>query len=344
MKTRSIFRQGSLLPCVRLSMLLCILFSLVLPSPYAMRTANAKTPVFVILSAYRMTMKIGEEQYLAAIATNAKTPSFKSSNTKIASVNSYGLITAKAAGTCKITAKTSSAEASCRITVSKTTIRLNHTALSLEHGESVLLKASTSNGSTPVYRSSKKSVATVDEDGMVTAVKPGTSTISVTADKSSVSCKVTVKNPTITLSKTSHIMYRRQTLQLTAAVSSGIEPVWKSSKSSVATVDETGLVTAYKHGTAIIRATVDGITRSCEITVAAPTITLSDSEITLQAGKSKKLGMTCSSPNSPIWKSSKKAVVTVDQNGILKAKKSGTAIISVTEDGTKETCTVRVTA
>jgi uncharacterized protein YjdB len=213
----------------------------------------------------------------------------------------------------------------------------------LENGESYRLKAVTSSGTTPTYSSNKKSVAVVDSEGLITACKPGTAIITIKADKTVVTCTVTVKSPTITLNRTKASLFRCQKLQLTATVSSGVTPVWKSSKSGVATVDDTGLVVAQKHGTAVITAKADGISKTCEIEVASPTIKLSSNSISMKVGKTKKITYTVSSGNAPTIKSSKPSVVKVDQSGNLTAKSAGTSVISFTEDGTKETCTVTVT-
>ena len=51
-----------------------------------------------------------------------------------------------------------------------------------------------------------------------------------------------------------------------------------------------------------------------------------------------------SSNNKPTWKSTKSSVATVSKNGEIRAKKKGTCYIQVSEDGTKESCHVRVTA
>ena len=66
----------------------------------------------IVLSEYSHTMPVGGEFYLIAITSTGKMPTFKSSNSSVASVNTYGLITAKKAGSCKITAKIKGAEAS----------------------------------------------------------------------------------------------------------------------------------------------------------------------------------------------------------------------------------------
>lgn len=65
-------------------------------------------PPVIILTRYSKTMAIGEEFGLIAIASNGKQPTFKSSKSSIASVNTYGRVTAKKAGTCKITTGTKS--------------------------------------------------------------------------------------------------------------------------------------------------------------------------------------------------------------------------------------------
>ena len=152
---------------------------------------------FVVLNTYQKTLKIGDEFYLLAATSTGKKPVFSSDNSAVASVNTYGRIKAKKAGTAVITAKIKNGEASCKVKVKKTVIYLNMTSISLENGESIRLKASTSNGHTVTFRSGKSSIASVSEKGLVTAKKPGTTEITATADKTSVTCKVTVKKPSV---------------------------------------------------------------------------------------------------------------------------------------------------
>ena len=66
---------------------------------------------FVVLNTYEQTMNIGDEYRLCAVTSNGKKPTFSSSDSKIASANTSGLITAKKAGTAKIIVKTRNAEA-----------------------------------------------------------------------------------------------------------------------------------------------------------------------------------------------------------------------------------------
>ncbi len=325
-----------------LSFLVC--FLLLFPSflnhlPHA----NAASIEFVLLSQYKATIDIGDELYLIAITTNGAMPSWKSSSSAIASVNTYGKITAKKAGTAIITAKIKNGEASCKVTVRKTTLTISDTKVSMERGDNHQLTASASTSSLITWRSSKKSVATVNETGLITGIKPGQTTITATADTTSLSCIVTVKVPTIRLSKTHLKLYRGQTAKLSALVSSDIAPVWKSNKSSVATVDETGFVTAIKHGTAVIRATVDGVSRSCEVIVEPPTIHLSKTELQLTIGDTTKLTAKVSSGNPVSWSTSNENIISVSSDGTITAWQKGRAFVYASEDGTRIRCVVSVT-
>ena len=144
-----------------LGVLLCMVSMLVFSGTKT--DVYAGNIAFVVLNTYEQTMNIGDEYRLCAVTSNGKKPTFSSSDSKIASVNTYGLITAKKAGTAKIIVKTRNAEARCRITVNKTTIDLNQTSVSMDNGSEFRLKAEVSTGHEVKYKSSKRSVATVDE-------------------------------------------------------------------------------------------------------------------------------------------------------------------------------------
>lgn len=297
---------------------------------------------FVLLDTYSKTMKIGDEYYLLAVTSTGKKPSFSSSNSAVASVNTYGKITAKKAGTAIITAKIKNGEASCRIKVQKTTITLSQKSISLENGCSTRLTATTSTGHPVTYKSGRSSIASVDEDGVILAKKPGTTTITVTADKTSVTCKVTVKEPKVKLNRTSVSLYRKEMIRLSVQSTSKSTPKWKTNKKSVATVDNHGMVTAVKNGSAIITVTVDGVSRTCEVTVKKPTIKFEKECVALSVGETYQTKVTVSSKNKPEYSSSNTNIVSVDENGTIHARAAGRAYIYAKEDGTKERMTVIV--
>ena len=133
---------------------------------------------------------------------------------------------------------------------------------------------------------------------------------------------------------------------------------WKSSKTSVATVDSNGNIAGVKAGTATITVTtVDGKkTATCKVTVKSPPIvkvtkvSLNKKITTINVGANETLiptvSPTTATNQNVTWKSSKASVATVDSNGKVVGVKAGTAVITVTTvDGKKTaTCTVTVTA
>ena len=291
---------------------------------------------FIFLSAYEKTLKTGDTYCLSVVSSGSKKPTFTSSDSKVASVNTYGKITAKKAGSATITAKTKNAEASCKVTVTKTKVTLNKTSLILENGESAVLTAASSTGHKVTWKSAKTSIASVSENGKVTAKKPGTTTVTAKVDGTSVNCKVTVKSPTVRLMPSKISLYRREKYKLKVSSTSKTTPVWKTNKKSVATVDETGKVTAVKH------VTVDGVSKNCEVTVRSPKITFEQTTITLHPGERARVNATVSSGNQPAYSCSNSNVVSVDANGVITAKAAGRSYVYASEDGTKERMTVYV--
>ena len=168
-----------------------------------------------------------------------------------------------------------------------TKVELNKTSLTLDVGNSdTLIAAITPDNATDksvTWESSAPGVATVDTSGKVTAVAPGTATITVTTTDGGFTdtCQVTVTAATVpvsgvTLSQNQASLYYNRTpntLTLTATVApanaTNQNVTWASSDPSVATVDAAGKVTAVAPGTATITATtVDGgFTAICTVTV-----------------------------------------------------------------------------
>lgn len=323
-----------------LSLVLFLTILTVCPIYYYTISANDSS--YIILSHYYKNMDIGDIFYLSVFTPSGKLPSFKSSNSKIASVNKYGTVTAKKAGTAAITAKLKNSSSSCVITVNPTEIILNSSEIQLEHNQSFKLTAHTSNGIAVKWKTSKKSVATVDKNGCVTGQKPGTTVITASADGYCARCSVTVKKPDITLSHESLSLYRENSFRLTALVSSGIAPKWRSSRSSVVSVDSEGNVTAHKNGTASITATADGVSTTCKVTVLKPQITISSDSLILKKGRKKKITAIVSSGNRTDFKSSNPDIASVSSTGCVTALKKGTAYITISEDGTKVKCKITV--
>ena len=166
-----------------------------------------------------------------------------------------------------------------------TGVTLSETTLTLDVGESDTLTAtitpSNATDQNVTWSSDNESVATVDQNGRVTAVGTGSTTITATAadgSGKSAECSVTVKEAanvpveSVSLDKTSLGLTEGETAQLTATVepedASNKNVTWESSNTNVATVNN-GEVTAVSAGTATITVTtVDGgKTDTCTVTV-----------------------------------------------------------------------------
>lgn len=248
------------------------------------KTASGKVPSKVKLNKTKLSLKKGASKKLKYSFTpnDAKsTVTWTSSNKKVAKVSASGKVTATGYGSTVITVKTSNGKtATCKVTVPAPKvkkIKLNKTKLKLVVGKKATLKYTISpkGAKTKVsFKSSKISVATVNSKGRILAKKAGKTTITVkTSNGKKATCKVTVKTPAIKkikLSKSSLNLEVGDKYQMAYTLSpknaSGAIK-WKSSKTSVATVNSKGLITAKKAGTAKITAYKGKIKAVCTVTV-----------------------------------------------------------------------------
>lgn len=245
-------------------LLACILM---LPQIQTTKAATNEPLPFIMLSSYRQSIPIDGQFLLIAITSDGSVPTFKSSRSSIASVNTYGVVTGKKSGTCTITAKIKRAEASCKVTVEKSVVTISESKITLENGESAQLSATVSTGHDIKWKSSSSAIASVDEEGIVTAKKCGSAIIRATADGVSAKCTVTVKKPSLSLNRSSISLYPEESFVLVAKCSSNRPLTFRSSASAVASVDESGRIIARKKGSATITVKVDGVSRICKVTV-----------------------------------------------------------------------------
>ncbi len=153
-----------------------------------------------------------------------------------------------------------------------------------------------------------------------------------------------VKNTELTIDKKEYTCYAKETFRLSANGVSGGKIAWKSSNSSVAKVDQTGLVTAKKAGTATITVTVtingESQKAKCKVTVKKKTLKM-DSKKTVYLGYPAAIEATATPEDTIIWSSSNQAVATV-KGGVVTGVKKGTAKITAKANGVTKTCTVTV--
>ena len=257
-----------------------------------------------------------------------------------------------------------------QISVSVAGVSLDKTEIVLVEGSNQTLTATVeptnATNKNVTWSSDHEAVATVDQNGTVTARRGGQAIITVTtADGSkTATCTVRVRiqigEPvqSVGLNKTELALEVGKTGTLEAKVepsdATNKNVTWSSSNPEFATVDN-GVVTAVSAGEAIITVTTeDGAkTATCKVTVNAPQtvpvtgVTLDKAELTLEKGSTGTLTATVAPQNATnntvTWSSSNPEFVTV-ANGTVTAVSAGTATITVTTaDGNhKATCTVTV--
>ncbi len=249
-----------------------------------------------------------------------------------------------------------------------TGVDIDKSTASMSKGESLVLtatvKPANATDKTVTWTSSNTSVATVS-NGTVKAVGVGSATITVTTHDGSktAACSVSVfKAPIpakdIKLDRASAALYEGGSIQLIAILtpSDSTDTVaWKSSNDSVATVDQDGNVKAVSKGTATITASSGGgyIAANCMVTVKqadkhVTSISLSSDSLTMDVGGKAVLTATLQPSDASVrevgWTSDNSNVVTVDQNGNVKAVSPGKAKITATsvDGGHKAVCNVTV--
>ena len=336
----------------------------------------------ITLSQTTLSMTEGESATITATvspdnATNkqvrwsSSNPEILVSNGKITTSFKSGAATSTVGGrqvlgnsTITATTEDGGKKATCQITVfaktiAVTGISLSENSLSMAKGDTHTLiatvKPDNATDKTIKWTSSNSSVASVDQNGSVTAIGGGNATISATVGDFSASCSIDVTVPiqSISLDKTLFTLAKGSSIALTATVlpadASEKNIHWSSSKPSVATVDQNGMVTAIGEGSATITASVGGLSATCtviSIVIPVTSITLDKTSLSMEKGTSETLKATVL-PNDATdktvqWRSDNTSVATVDQNGQVTAVNSGNTTITASAGEITATCAVSV--
>ena len=248
----------------------------------------------VTVSPSSAAINVGQTQQFTAVAKdsngnviNGASFTWSSDTTSVATVNSNGLATTVAQGTAHITATSSGVNgtatltvnpagptvASVTVTPAAATINIGQTqqftAVAKDANGNVITEASFT------WNSDATSVATVNSNGLATAVTGGTAHITATSGGVNGSATLLVASvASVTVSPATATITVGQRQQFTAVakdsggnVINGVTFIWSSDVTSVATVDTNGLATGVSQGTAHISATASGITGSGTLTV-----------------------------------------------------------------------------
>ncbi|MFS0725849.1 Ig-like domain-containing protein [Paenibacillus sp. 1P07SE] len=307
--------------------------------------------------------------------------SWTSSKTGVIKVDK-GLLTAVSAGSSQITARYKGFTALLTINAEylydKVEISRGGSSgalpdkLDIELGEELQLDLAAVKGSTSTdvtsdaaWSSSSTSVATIDSDGTVTLVSPGTAKITGKHKGLSAAVTLTVSSPykSITLSPDRLLEFKvgdsDKELTATAERKTGEviditdEAAWKTGNSAVATVKE-GVVTPVGTGTTTVSATHLGITKTVNVVVRpshqAMTLSgekelhlqLEDAPVQIEATVADNADHSIDVTSQAEWSSSNVFVATVSSSGLISPKAPGTARITATYKGLSRDINVTV--
>lgn len=245
-------------------------------------------------SAIRMTVPSGAsavtEQLYVADSWYGGRVTWTSSDSRVASVDSNGLVTARRTGTATITARNSYGEyATCTVEVRRQGAAADHSALNCTsmtltqtyqnpNPRQQLMLDTVSAPDCTIYHwySSNDAVASVNNNGVVTAHSVGTAHITAyTTQGETLTCEVTVRSDVgaVTLNEDVLLLQgaggqQKLTASVAVADPASVPVTWTSSDPDVAVVSADGMVTAVADGSARITATTpEGRSASCDVYV-----------------------------------------------------------------------------
>lgn len=340
----------------------------------AMCKIYVKQPVTsVVLNTKEIEVRKGTVFWLNAtcLPENAdnKLCAWTTSDKDVCTVDNDGKVTAVGSGTCNIVVTNVDTGISdyCVVTVTQpvTGITLNSDYQSMWVGSKYAIIPNVqpvdADNKKVTYQSSDTSVATVDADGVVTAVKGGTCVIIVTTDelqlKASVTIDVKEYVSSIKLSENNKYLNIGATGTLTATVGSDTATnkaiVWSSSNSGVCAVVDGTLYGMYP-GVAVITATAadgSGVSDTCIVNVVNPvtSVSIEPEEVRILVGDYYKLKANVEPADATVqelrWESSDESIATVDSDGeVLGIAVGKCRITAYSTDGNevKGSCSVYV--
>ena len=324
------------------------------------------------------TVVVTQTLQLTAVAKDAqggtltgRTMAWITSDQTRATVSSTGLVTGVSSGAVTITASAEGKTGTASITIKDKPVGaviLSPAQVSIETGQTRQLTAQVTDdqgnpltGRPITYASDNSAVATVSSAGLVTGVAIGSAKITATSEGKSGTSDVTVTpvavaNVQISPPTADLIIGQSTTLAAVPTdargnVLGGRSASWTSGAPSVATVSQTGVVTAVGVGSAVIFATVEGKTGSANVSVRRLSVTsvaVAPSSSNIGIGASVQLAATVRSGATILtdrvvgWSSSNEAVAVVSSTGRVTGLKAGAVTITATSEGVSGTAFVAV--
>ncbi|MDQ6611715.1 MAG: Ig-like domain-containing protein, partial [Gemmatimonadota bacterium] len=325
------------------------------------------------------TLGVGTEAPLAAVLRDAagtvltgRVVTWSSNNIQVATVSSLGVVTALASGNAIISAASEGRQGSSAVVVLArlaSAVTLTPVSTNLVAGTTVQLTSQVTDPSgnllinRPIsFTSDNNAIATVNVNGLVTGIAPGIARITATSEGKVGSATVTVTPfpvasvavgpATAGLLVGASVQLTAQPLSSTGGALGGRTIVWTSGAPGVASVSQTGFVTAIAPGVALIVAIVDGASGTAIITVSAPAIssivvTASAPSITVGATSQLTATLRDAAGNTianrvVTWTTSDESIAFVNSNGLLVGLGVGNVTINATAEGIRGSIVIGV--
>lgn len=275
------------------------------PAPVALVTVTLNSSVIAVGQATGTVVKAYDAK---GTELTGRTIAYNSGDPETAAVSVEGRVKGLSAGSTSISANVDGTSGLASVTVQPTILPVASVALtvpttSLMVGDSaqlaVVLRDSTGailTDRTVSYTSSNTLVAGVTATGLVRALSAGTATLTATSEGKSATVTFTVSSTTATLAPVASVSVTLNTSTLTVGqgtqaiatlrdasnnILSGRTIAWSSSNTAVATVNQSGYVTAVGAGTAMISAQSEGKSGNASLTSKSPTIVVKTVQVTL---------------------------------------------------------------
>jgi uncharacterized protein YjdB len=342
-------------------------------------TVNPTPVASLRLSPTHRAMLVGQTVQLVAEALDAggnvlagRPVTWSTSAASVATVTAAGVVTAVADGAAIITASSEGRSAVASITVAQVPVAsvvVTPATSNVVVGQSTQLSAQLRDGSGAIitgravtWTSTSTTVVTVSSNGLVTAIAPGTATITATSEGRSGSATVNVAARPVSaviVSPGQVTLFANQTVQLSALVTDdrgqvlpGKPVTFTSSSNQVATVSSSGLVTGISAGTATITAMSEGATGTALVTITpdpVAVVEVAPSTASINVGQSIQLSATprniAGNPllgRTIVWSSGSPSLATVSSSGTVTGVAAGNAIIVATVDGKQGSAVITV--
>lgn len=319
------------------------------------------------LTASTTTLSLGVGQKKSVVwsldnGQNASALTFVSDNPAVANVSAAGAVTARKQGFATVTITSyNGLTATVGVIVLKApggmSVGSTSVTLFVQQGYEIPVKLTSGSAAGLTFTTSRSSVAKVSADGIITAMKTGSATITVKTHnglKKSILVRVKSAPKKMTLNVSSGTLGVGDTFRLVPTFNSGAGAVmtYTSSDPSIASVDGDGDVVGLKAGNVTITAkTHNGLAKTCVLTIcAAPaSLAVALSELELGKGGSYTIVPVVKDtdgrdyPGRVFYKTSASGIATVTGRGKITAKNAGTVTITIyTYNGFEDTLRLTV--